>query len=230
LPKYKLSYKPYGDAAILIEWPSIIDQMVLDDIVGFKAKIIQNINLQEVIVGYNSLLLVSSYKIEDVDDKIYALNQLYKQSINVKTTKSKHWEIPVCYDAKFGIDLEVISKTNNLSIQEIIKRHTESIYTVYFIGFLPGFLYLGGLDESLAIPRKSVPRFQVPKGAVAIGGSQTGIYPIESSGGWNIIGNSPISFFDINNDTPCFAKTGDTVSFKSISMNTYEELDKLNMS
>mgnify|MGYP000572002399 CR=1 FL=1 len=134
------------------------------------------------------------------------------------------------YGFEFGPDLDFVSTHTGLSVEKIIEIHSTTIYDLHFIGFLPGFLYLGGLDESLAIPRKSVPRFQVPKGAVAIGGSQTGIYPIESSGGWNIIGNSPISFFDINNDTPCFAKTGDTVSFKSISMNTYEELDKLNMS
>ena len=138
--------------------------------------------------------------------------------------KSVLWKIPVCYDAVFGIDLEAISKEKNLSKEEIIKRHSQAIYTVYFIGFLPGFLYLGGLDESLHVPRKSTPRLQIEKGAVAIGGNQTGVYPTESPGGWNIIGNSPIEFFNPKLETPCFAKAGDKISFKPITIQEFKTI------
>jgi len=228
LPKFELTYKPFGEHAILIEWPSEISEEVLSNIVGFKNKIEEDINLQDIIVGYNSLVLVSEYKIEEVNEKMYSLNELYKQPLKTETQKTTHWEIPVCYDQQFGVDLEYISKTNAMAIEEIIRLHTEPIYTVYFVGFLPGFLYLGGLNERIAIPRKSTPRMRVPKGSVAIGGNQTGIYPDESSGGWNIIGNSPISFFDVKKDSPCFAKTGDTISFKPVSFEKYKKIENLN--
>ena len=98
---------------------------------------------------------------------------------------------------------------------------------IYFIGFLPGFLYLGGLDERLFTPRKSTPRLRIEKGAVAIGGKQTGIYPQESPGGWNIIGNSPIQFFDNSKNTPCFAKAGDKLQFYSITLKEHHDIKVL---
>ena len=219
-----MSYKSFGESAVLIEWPSEINEAILCDIVAFKNKIEEDINLQDIIVGYNSLVLVSCYKIEDIDEKIYLLNKLYHQPVKAEFQKITHWEIPVCYDQQFGIDLEEISQANMIDKDEIIQLHTNPIYTVYFVGFLPGFLYLGGLDDQIAIPRKSTPRLRVPKGAVAIGGNQTGVYPTKSSGGWNIIGNSPILFFDVEKASPCFAKTGDKISFKSVSLEAYKEI------
>lgn len=219
-----MSYKSFGESAILIEWPSEINETILYDIVAFKKKIEEDINLQDIIVGYNSLVLVSRYKIEDIDEKIYLLNKLYHQAVEAEIQNTTHWEIPVCYDQQFGVDLEGISQVNTIDKKAIIQLHTHPIYTVYFVGFLPGFLYLGGLDDQLAIPRKATPRLRVPKGAVAIGGNQTGVYPAESSGGWNIIGNSPISFFDVEKTSPCFAKTGDKISFKSVSLDVYKEI------
>ncbi len=224
--KYHLSYKSFGEKAILIEWPSRIDEVMLQHIVAFKNKIEEEVFLQDIIVGYNSLLLVSDFNIENVPKKIRFLKEWFLQ-LDVKVAqRTYHWEIPVCYDVSFGIDLDAISKQKNLSIKEIIALHTNTVYTVFFIGFLPGFLYLGGLNNLLTVPRKASPRLRVPKGAVAIGGSQTGVYPTESSGGWHIIGNSPISFFDVENPSPCFAKIGDKVSFKSISLKKYKLLEK----
>ena len=149
---------------------------------------------------------------------------MYFQKGIISTIRGIHWSVPVCYDPIFGIDLELVSDRKNKSVKEIIRLHTEVVYKVFFIGFLPGFLYLGGLNSKIAIPRKETPRLRVPKGAVAIGGSQTGVYPTESSGGWNIIGNSPVSFFDIDKITPCFAKTGDKISFESISFEAYTSI------
>ena len=126
-------------------------------------------------------------------------------------------KIPVCYDTDFGIYLDEISKEKGLTKSEIIKLHSQSIYTVFFIGFLPGFLYLGGLSETLYIPRKSQPRLHVDKGSVGIGGVQTGIYPNNSPGGWNIIGKTPINLFDPKAQNPCFAQCGDQIQFYSIN-------------
>lgn len=224
--KFDLSYKPFGEKAILIEWPSEINEEVLNDIVTFKGEIEKNIQLQDLIIGYNSLMLVYKFVIEKITNKIDFLDKLYQQKKESERLDVTHWKIPVCYDISFGIDLELISKANNLSKEEIIHLHSSAIYTVYFIGFLPGFLYLGGLDSRLNIPRKNIPRLRVSKGAVGIGGKQTGIYPTESSGGWNIIGNSPINLFDVNKETPCFAKTGDKISFYSITLREYKQLEK----
>ena len=133
----------------------------------------------------------------------------------------------MCYDDVFGIDLDELSEEFNLSKSEIIELHSRSNYTVFFVGFLPGFLYLGGLDERLHFPRKKTPRLKVLKGAVAVGGKQTGIYPNESPGGWNIIGNSPINFFDVNKEVPCFAQSGDKISFYRVSKEEYDDIKAL---
>ena len=221
---FQPTYKLFGESAILIEWPSKIDEIILNDICNFKNTIENNIQLKDCIVGYNSILLVYNFVIENTVSKIQFLQDLYQKKTISEKSINTHWKIPVCYDATFGIDLEYISKELKISIEEVVRLHTEAIYTVYFIGFLPGFLYLGGLNEQIAIPRKATPRLVVPKGSVAIGGNQTGVYPNESSGGWNIIGNSPISFFDAQNKEPCFAKTGDKITFESVSLEEYQQV------
>jgi inhibitor of KinA len=221
---FKPTYKLFGDSAILIEWPSQINELILCDILYFKNEIEKNIQLKDCIVGYNSILLVYDFLIEDLASKIESLHDLYQNKEMLGEIKNSHWKIPVCYDATFGVDLEYISKELKRSIKEIINLHAEAIYTVYFIGFLPGFLYLGGLNEQIIIPRKGTPRLNVVKGAVAIGGNQTGVYPNESSGGWNIIGNSPISFFDVQKEHPCFASPGDEITFESVSLEEYQQI------
>ena len=224
---FKLTYKPYGERAILIEWPSNIDEDILADVLLFK----ENINLDKVIVevraAYASLLVIYDNFIVDSDNEISKLNSIYASRISSQQLQSRLWKIPVCYDETFGLDLDEISKEKGLTKQEIIQLHSETIYTVYFIGFLPGFLYLGGLDESLHMPRKSSPRLQIIKGAVAIGENQTGVYPSSSPGGWNIIGNSPINFFDVTKDKPCFATAGDKIQFRSISYKQHSDLTVL---
>lgn len=226
MPNYILSYKSFGENALLIEWPKEISDAVLKDIVGFKNRIHKNIKLQDAIIGYNSILLVYEFVIEKIEHKIEVLKKLYLQKGKNENVMVHHWVIPVCYDLEFGMDLEQLSKEKKSSIDQIIQLHSQTTYTVFFVGFLPGFLYLGGLNSKLYSPRKATPRLRVPKGAVAIGGEQTGVYPNQSSGGWNIIGNSPISFFDVEKEMPCFAKTGDKITFKSISINEHKEIAK----
>jgi inhibitor of KinA len=122
--------------------------------------------------------------------------------------------------------LELLSQSKKISKQKIIKLHSSTIYDVHFIGFLPGFLYLGGLKEELHFERKSTPRQKINKGDIAIAKNQTGIYPRVSPGGWNIIGNSPINFFNVNLDPPCFARSGDRIKFISVDKNTYKVIEE----
>lgn len=225
---FELSYKRFGAYSILIEWPSIISETVLQDVLNFKVKI-QSLEIEKLVQitnAYNSLLINYDYGF-DFDNQILILKGVYNSSKRQIKNNVKLWRIPVCYEAVFGIDLDTISLENNLSKEEIIKRHSQTIYTVYFIGFLPGFLYLGGLDASLSIPRKAAPRLKIDKGAVAIGGSQTGVYPNASPGGWNIIGNSPINFFDVSKTEPCFAKAGDKIEFYPVSLKVHQDIKSL---
>jgi len=227
LKAYNLTYKPYGKHAILIKWPAKIDKNILKDVLNFKNKIV-NYNTKvivDIINTYNSLTVFYNTTIENTYNEISTLKSIYKESIQQKKTKNYCWHIPVCYDENFGVDLQEISKKNNIGIDEIIRLHSDSIYTIFFIGFLPGFLYLGGLDKKLHFPRKPNPRLQVDKGSVGIGSSQTGIYPQDSAGGWNIIGKSPVSFFNVGKNEPCFAKSGDQIQFIPVSLDEYQQIE-----
>ncbi|MFS0821269.1 5-oxoprolinase subunit PxpB [Bacillus sp. 1P02SD] len=132
--------------------------------------------------------------------------------------------IPTCYD---GEDLENVALSSGLSTEEVISIHSGVDYLVYMIGFLPGFPYLKGLPNRLATPRLSTPRLKVPKGAVGIGGDQTGIYPLESPGGWNLIGRTPVPLFDPKKSEPFLLKAGDFLRFTPISADEYQEIENL---
>jgi inhibitor of KinA len=226
--KHKITYKPFGDAAILVAWEAEISISISDDILEFRQKIksLKQVNIADVIIGYSSLTVVFKNSVIDYLTVVKNLKEIYKSKyIGLKKT-AFIWEIPVCYDLEFGIDLQELSKTANLEVSEIMKLHAQKLYRVYFIGFLPGFLYLGGLHKQLFFQRKANPRLNVPKGAVAIGGAQTGVYPTESAGGWNIIGKTPVNFFNINEANPCFAKAGDFIKFVPIDKDQFLQIEK----
>lgn len=225
---YQLRYSQYNERSVLVEWPAIIDEIILQDIRQFKSKIENKYIKQniEIISAYNSILIIYRFTIDNTNDTFLDLKQLYKTENKQKLVDSKIFKIPVCYDAEFAIDLDNYSKAKKLSKHEIIKRHYDAIYTVYFIGFLPGFLYLSGLDSSLHLDRKTTPNLNVKKGSVAIGGKQTGIYPQDSPGGWHIIGNSPVELFNPKQNSPCFIKAGDKVKFQPISKSEYVKFQK----
>ena len=223
----KLTYKPLGGIAILIEWSNEINTVILEDISLLRNEIHSNLNefVLETVPAYNSLTIffdTGKIKYASIVKKIRRVVE--KRFLKKIPSNKTLWKIPVCYNEEFGFDLDIIAKSKNLSKQHIIKSHCSAIYDVFFIGFLPGFLYLGGLPTELHFNRKSKPRSKIKKGAVGIAGSQTGIYPRESPGGWNIIGNSPISFFDVSINPPCFAKTGDKLHFFSVDKKKYNKI------
>lgn len=217
-----------GERAILIEFEPEISENTLGKVLFYKNKI-ENHYFEvkvEVINTYNSLLVYYDYTIENIYDEVLALKSLLQGTKITKNTTVQLYNIPVCYDAEFGLDLKLISRKKNLSLDQIIQLHTQPIYTVYFIGFLPGFLYLGGLDKKLQISRKIQPRMLVQKGAVGIGENQTGIYPKSSPGGWQIIGNSPVPLFDKNRLPPCEISAGDRVKFYQVSKSEFVKISK----
>ena len=133
-------------------------------------------------------------------------------------------EVPVCYDNEFALDLEAVARHAGLSPEEIVRRHSEANYRVSCVGFTPGFPYLSGLPPDLATPRRASPRKEIPAGAVAIGGTQTGIYPRKSPGGWNVIGRTPLRLFDVERNPPALFRAGDRVRFRKISRQEFDSL------
>jgi inhibitor of KinA len=224
--KFQLTYKLFGRSAILVEWPANISQEIIQDIISFERQVKEIDSILDTIIAYNSLLIRYQNPIIDKELTISQLKKIYAASSYLIKQDQFLWQIPVCYDVSFGIDLEEIANKKKCSVAEIIRLHTEGDYLVYFIGFQPGFLYLGGLHQTLHVSRKSNPRLRVDKGSVAIGGIQTGIYPQNSSGGWNIIGKSPLNFFDINASEPCFAKPGDRIKFVAVDIHTFYQIER----
>ena len=224
---YNLKYSQYNERSILIEWPAIIDENILNSVLNFKICIQKKyIKLKvEVIHTYSSILIIYDFTIDNVNDRILTLKRLFEDQIPKAGNVSRTWEIPVCYDNEYGTDLEYLCSEKKYSKSEIIQLHSEPIYTVYFIGFLPGFLYLGGLDKELFLDRKTTPNLNVKKGSVAIGGQQTGIYPQDSPGGWHVIGKTPIELFQITHNPPCLINAGDKLKFKPIDRQEYLEIE-----
>lgn len=134
--------------------------------------------------------------------------------------------IPVCYGGKFGQDLEYVASYHKLSVQNVIDIHTSGRYLVYMIGFAPGFPYVGGMSPQIATPRRSSPRLSIPKGSVGIAGTQTGVYPIETPGGWQLIGRTPLALFQPDSKIPSLLQAGDIIEFYSITYEEYQVYEK----
>jgi inhibitor of KinA len=141
-------------------------------------------------------------------------------------TASRVVEIPVCYDPEFALDLDEVAQQSGLSAKEIVDLHRSATYHVNCVGFTPGFPFLSGLSAKLVVPRRSTPRKEIPIGSVAIAGKQTGVYPVKSPGGWNIIGRSPLHFFDAAKNPPALLSAGDRVRFRSITREKFAALQK----
>ncbi|WP_339629701.1 5-oxoprolinase subunit PxpB [uncultured Maribacter sp.] len=216
----EINIKPFGVHSVLIEWPNEVSEHILETIIGFQTYIRLNMLTEkdwEMVPSYNSLLIVNRKKTIDFEKISKDINVGYSKLKESEKPERYLWRLPVSYDLEFGLDLEEVAKKLNKSIPEIIAMHTGTTYTVYSIGFLPGFMYLGGILKELEVPRKPTPRAKVIKGAVGIAGKQAGIYPQESPGGWNIIGNCTVPIFDATKENPCFVNVGDKIEFYEIS-------------
>lgn len=225
---HKPAISKYGHQAILMQWDSIISPEINQLVVDTSNYLYEHFDsaILEIVPSYQSLVI---YLNEGFTPALL-IPELENASaswiVNSSTSPNSTWRIPVCYDVSFGLDLESISHTQEISTETIIQLHTEPDYRIYGIGFLPGFLYLGGLNERLFSPRRNVVNRFAPKGSVAIGGQQTGIYPQESPGGWNIIGRTPIELFDPKKNPPTPFYIGDSVRFYEINLQEYAEIEE----
>ena len=177
--------------------------------------------------GYSSILLTLD-KTTNIDDAIRAVENILNVIQNIEPPEEKLVEVPVLYGGNYGKDIQRVVQFSKLSEGEIIQRHQAGNYLVYFLGFSPGFPYLGGMDQDLTTPRIQTPRKRVPQGSVAIAGGQTGIYPFPSPGGWNLIGRTPLKIFNISNPQNSLIQMGNKVQFKSISEDEYKRLKESN--
>ena len=185
--------------------------------------------LKDIILAYDTLTLV--YDILHFDSNPYLFAHTILEAFNaskkniVSIEERSIIEIPVCYDMSLGIDLENAVNASNCSIAELVKQHSEKIYTVYCLGFLPGFAYMGEVPNAIQLPRHPSPRSKVLAGSVGIAGKQTGIYPMNSPGGWQIIGRTPIKIFDPTSASLTLFKAGDQVKFKPIDLELFHTLN-----
>lgn len=174
-------------------------------------------HVKEVVPGMNNLTLVFDPLQAAPDELERMLAQAWDEATQTDFD-STDVEIPVHYGGAAGPDLKSLAKLLNMSVDEVVKRHTQADYIVFFLGFQPGFAYLGGLDPSLHAPRHSEPRLEVPAGTVGIGGEQTGIYPAVSPGGWQLLGRTDLALFDPARNPPTLLQPGDRVRFKALEV------------
>jgi inhibitor of KinA len=152
------------------------------------------------------------------------LHQRIARSVHAPHPTARQVEVPVCYDGEFAPDLASLAELRRLSVEELIRTHSQTVYTVYFLGFAPGFAYLGTVPEAIAAPRLASPRRRVEAGSVGIAGRQTGIYPCSVPGGWQLIGRTPLSMFRTDRDPMALLACGDEVRFRPISREEYARI------
>jgi inhibitor of KinA len=177
----------------------------------------------ECVPAYGSLTVYFNEQVSATTVRSWLSDLSAQVSDTSFATEGKQISIPVCYDPSLGTDLPWVSSHLNLSLEEIISLHTSVVYRVYMIGFIPGFPYMGTLPEQLEVPRKQTPSLKIPMGSVAIAGKQTGIYPAEVPGGWQVIGRTPLRMFDASRSPCSFLNAGDIVQFKPITLETFNQ-------
>jgi KipI family sensor histidine kinase inhibitor len=211
-------FRSMGDRSLLVELGETISPEVNRRVQELMLQLQQARlpGVREFAPGYRSLLVVfDPLAISPAMLKTH-IAEIAAQPGSSGLPQAKRVTVPVFYGGEYGPDLESVAGHLGISTEEVIRLHTETVYRVYMIGFTPGYPYMGELPEALAIPRRSTPRTRVPKGSVGIAQRQTGIYPVESPGGWQIIGWTPIELFDPNRRLPSLLEMGDQVKFEAV--------------
>lgn len=231
-PRYNIY--PCGDHAFTVSFGNIIDDAVNKHVLNlFYLLRQQNIaGLKDIIPAYSSVTIV--YDVVAIRKKFpYAtaynkMAKMLEQYMHEAEGKTENMgsvvRIPVCYERRYAPDLNEIAALKNIHTETIVQLHCSKTYRVFMLGFLPGFAYMGTLDEAIEMPRKNNPRNKVAAGSVGIAGKQTGIYPCESPGGWNIIGQTPLTMFDANCNKAALLQPGDYVQFYPITKEAFEAI------
>jgi KipI family sensor histidine kinase inhibitor len=203
---------PFGDSALVCEVPAPATLACQQRIWALAKAVREWPNVVEVVPGMNNLTVIFDPRSVDLEAHAPALAAAWNGAVAAQSSP-REVEIPVRYGGADGPDLAAAADYTGLGVDELVKRHAGGEYIVFFLGFQSGFAYLGGLDASLHMPRRAIPRLKVPAGSVGIGGAQTGVYPVVSPGGWQLIGRTPSVLFDPSGDAPALLAPGDRVRF-----------------
>lgn len=209
---------PAGDAALLLEFDEVIDPVINAQVMA-AADAIREARVpgvRDIVPTYRSVTVYFNPLKTDANRLRDLLEEKGGEAALVSAPSRPPVRIPVCYGNDLGPDLQAVADHAGLSAAEVVRLHAAATYRVFMIGFLPGFPYLGLLDSRIAAPRLATPRVRVPAGSVGIAGRQTGIYPVDTPGGWQIIGRTPLKMFDAAGETPCLLKPGDAVQFYAV--------------
>lgn len=226
-----IKYLPSGDSALVMEFGNSINKEINASIaqVVNTLKEEENEGIVDILPTYRSILI-------NYDPGVYTFDQLKNKLDSIEITDRnlendtvRLVKIPTLYGGEYGPDIKNVADNAGLSEQEVIDIHSGVDYLVYMMGFLPGFTYLGGLDERIATPRLSSPRVKIEPGSVGIAGTQTGMYPIVSPGGWQLIGRTPVKLYDPDRKEPVFINAGDYIRYVSVDEDEYQKiLDEVN--
>lgn len=220
----------YGELGLILDFGSKNSKSISQEIHSTVA-MLMNLNTRALntVPSFNKIVLSFSC----TKDRDYAHRRIDQniKNINVETSAKdeKFWQIPICYEDSFALDREHIQKTHHLSKEEVISKHSQISYYNYYIGFMPGFPYLGDIDSSLITPRFATPRIQIPARSVGIAKEHTCIYPKVSPGGWNIIGQIPFDIFCLNHPRISLFQPGDEVKFIPVNQIEFERIQNKNL-
>lgn len=222
-----VKYLPVGDRAVLVEFGNSISPDINLRVHALD-KAISKLRLQgveECVPTYRSLLVYYDPLKTNYEQLVFRLKDLEGRVDEFTVAARKRLvEVPVVYGDEYGPDLGYVAQYHSLDEEEVIRLHSGREYMVYMIGFVAGFPYLGEVADEIATPRLKTPRLHVPAGSVGIAEKQTGVYPRESPGGWQIIGRSPLRLFDVKRHPPALIQPGETVKFKPIGKGEFESL------
>lgn len=220
---------PTGDRALTVEFGNEIDELINARLMGFikvlgeaRIKGVEEFvpSFRAVLIHYNPSILSYAQMVKHVESAL-------AKPFQIESRKKRIVQIPVCYDSEYGPDINFVAEHAGISVEEVIRIHSSKPYLIYMLGFQPGFPYLGGLDEKIHTPRLENPRLKLEAGSVGIGGKQTGLYPMESPGGWQIIGLTPVRCYNPEKADPIPYRAGDYIQFIPISREEYQRLKKV---
>lgn len=216
-----------GDKSIVVEFGDTIDEEINRKVINLMKNIEESSlieSIYEMIPTYRSLMINYNPLKITFNNLINSIKEIESNLKISDKGEKKVVKIPVLYGGDFGPDIETVANQNDLTIEDVIKLHSEVEYLVYMLGFTPGFTYLGGMNKKLETPRLSNPRVKIPSGSVGIAGKQTGVYPIDSPGGWQLIGRTPINLYDPKRENPILLSAGDYVKFIPITKEEFEKI------
>jgi len=226
-----LAVVPLGDSAAYVEFSTTLDLEVNSVVQRLALALLKRKVpwIRDVVPALGGIALHfdpdnAAFPADPMMASIEMVNECLKEALAAKEEPGREVELPVCYEPEFALDLAEVAKTAGLAPEDVTQRHVSAEYRVLMMGFAPGHAYMGGLDPKLAVPRRASPRAVVPAGSVAIANEQTVVYPYAISGGWNVIGRTPMVLFDARRQRPSLLWPGDRVRFRAISRGKFLEM------